>query len=112
GLKTLSREAYVPPSVTDIVIIDSLDPATFNTEAGYYHPQMRMVDGRIIPSSEKLLHEFLRQGSWRVNAHNEMAIYTAAPPSQELPDPIIDSSSSDKPLAGISPMPPTSGNHA
>ena len=28
--------------------------------AGYYHPTMKTVDGRVIPSSDRLLHEFLQ----------------------------------------------------
>src|SRR5207237_2968936 len=40
GLKTLSRSTYEPPAPTDFVLIDYDDSATFDPEAGYYHPAM------------------------------------------------------------------------
>ena len=64
GLKTLSRERYEPPPVTDFVLIDYTDSATFDTGAGYYHPQMRTIDGEIVPSSDQLLQDFLNQANW------------------------------------------------
>jgi uncharacterized membrane protein len=82
GLKTLGRSRYEPPPPTDFVLIDYDDSATFDPGAGYYHPIMRTVDGRIIPSSEKLLHEFLSSRSWSVSAWNELTVLrqtTAAP---------------------------------
>src|SRR5438132_2383436 len=60
GLKTLSRASYQPPPPTDFVLVDYLDSATFDPRAGYYHPTMKTADGRIIPSSDRLLHEFLK----------------------------------------------------
>jgi len=86
GLKTLSRSRYEPPPPTDAVLIDYDDSATFDPEAGYYHPAMKTVDGRVIPSSEKLLHEFLRGRSWSVNSSNELTLFrqtTRAPDSAQ-----------------------------
>ena len=59
GLKTLSRSTYDIPPPTDFVLIDYDDSATFDAVAGYYHPTMKTVDGRVIPSSDRLLHEIL-----------------------------------------------------
>jgi hypothetical protein len=74
GLKTLSRSAYSPPPPTDFVLIDYDDSATFDPIAGYYHPAMNTVDGRVIPSSDRLLHEFLRRSSWTVRAADELTL--------------------------------------
>jgi uncharacterized membrane protein len=74
GLKTLSRAAFEPPPPTDFVLIDYDDSATFDAEAGYYHPAMKTVDGRVIPSSDQLLHEFLRRASWTAQTSNELTL--------------------------------------
>ena len=79
GLKTLSRESYQPPPPTDFVVIDYLDTATFDPSAGYYHPAMKTVDGRVIPSSDRLLHEFLRRVSWEVDCQDELTLYHQLP---------------------------------
>ena len=75
GLKTLSRETYEPPPPTDFVLIDYDDSATFDAGAGYYHPAMKTVDGRVIPSSDRLLHDFLKRGSWTVDSSNELTLF-------------------------------------
>lgn len=74
GLKTLSRSTYEPPPPTDFVLIDYDDSATFDSDAGYYHPAMKTVDGRVIPSSERLLHEFLKRASWSANSTDELTL--------------------------------------
>jgi uncharacterized membrane protein len=74
GLKTLSRSAYEPPPPTDFVLIDYNDSATFDPVAGYYHPAMKTVDGRVIPSSDRLLHDFLKRTSWAANSSNELTL--------------------------------------
>jgi uncharacterized membrane protein len=74
GLKTLSRATYSPPPPTDFVLIDYDDSATFDPIAGYYHPTMNTVDGRVIPSSDRLLHEFLGRCSWMVRASDELTL--------------------------------------
>ena len=74
GLKTLSREAFEPLPAPDFVLIDYDDSATFDPEAGYYHPAMNTVDGRVIPSSDQLLHEFLRQASWTASSADELTL--------------------------------------
>ena len=65
GLRTLSRSTYHPPAPTDYVLIDYADAATFDAAAGYYHPTMKTTDGRVIPSSDLLLHEVLHSRSWK-----------------------------------------------
>ena len=74
GLKTLSREAFEPPPPTDFVLIDYDDSATFDAVAGYYHPAMQTVDGRVIPSSDQLLHQFLRRASWTASSSDELTL--------------------------------------
>jgi uncharacterized membrane protein len=74
GLKTLSRASYEPPLPTDFVLIDYRDTATFDASAGYYHPAMKTVDGRVIPSSDQLLHDILAQRSWVVTSINELTL--------------------------------------
>jgi hypothetical protein len=74
GLKTLSRSRYEPPPPTEFVLIDYDDDATFDPGAGYYHPAMKTVDDRLVPSSEKLLHEFLGRRSWSVKSSNELTL--------------------------------------
>jgi uncharacterized membrane protein len=75
GLKTLSRSDYQPPPPTDFVLIDYDDSATFDPIAGYYHPTMKTVDDRVIPSSDRLLHDFLKRASWRVTSSNELSLF-------------------------------------
>jgi hypothetical protein len=84
GLKTLSRSSYSPPPPTDFALIDYGDSATFDAVAGYYHPAMQTVDGRVIPSSDRLLHEFLRQCPWVVYAADELTLLRQGK-SGELP---------------------------
>jgi uncharacterized membrane protein len=75
GLKTLSRSTYEPPPPTDFVLIDYNDPITFDPIAGYYHPAMKTVDGRVIPSSDQLLHEFLTRAAWTVHSSDEFTTF-------------------------------------
>lgn len=84
GLKTLSRSSYSPPPPTDFVLIDYDDSATFDAVAGYYHPAMKTVDGRVIPSSDRLLHEFLRRCSWTVRAADELTLLRQGKSGEEL----------------------------
>jgi uncharacterized membrane protein len=85
GLKTLSRSTYSPPPPTDFVLIDYDDSATFDAVAGYYHPAMKTVDGRVIPSSDRLLHEFLQRCSWIVRASDELTLLRQGKPAEALP---------------------------
>jgi uncharacterized membrane protein len=78
GLKTLSRSTYSPPPPTDYVLIDYEDSATFDAVAGYYHPAMKTIDGRVIPSSDRLLHEFLQRCAWTVRASDELTLLRQA----------------------------------
>ena len=89
GLKTLSRETFAPPPPTDFVLIDYDDSATFDGEAGYYHPAMKTVEGRVIPSSDQLLHEFLRRASWTASSADELTLLRQgeAAPAALPPDP-------------------------
>ena len=83
GLKTLSRSAYEPPPPTDFVLIDYDDSATFDPEAGYYHPAMKTVDGRVFPSSDRLLNDFLRRVSWAANSSNALTLLRQGSASAE-----------------------------
>ena len=74
GLKTLSHASYEPPPPTDYVLIDRGDGATFDAGAGYYHPEMRTRDGRIIPSSESLLQAFLARAQWDAKTQGELTL--------------------------------------
>src|SRR5205085_2004452 len=91
GLKTLSRSAYEPPPPTDFVLIDYDDSATFDPGAGYYHPAMRTVDNRVIPSSDQLLHDFLKRSSWTVASSNELALFRNGASAPETSAPIARS---------------------
>lgn len=71
GLKTLSRSSYDPPPPTDVVLIDYSDSATFDAFSGYYHPAMKTNDGRVIPSSDRLLHQTLVQRAWESTSSDE-----------------------------------------
>jgi uncharacterized membrane protein len=74
GLKTLSRSSYESPPPTDFVLIDYRDTATFDPSAGFYHPTMKTVDGRIIPSSDRLLHDFLKRTTWTAKSQDELTL--------------------------------------
>lgn len=75
GLKTLSRSSYEPPPPTDFVLIDYQDTATFDPAAGFYHPAMKTTDGRIIPSSDRLLHDYLKRTTWMVQSQDELTLF-------------------------------------
>lgn len=96
GLKTLSRSSYDIPPPTDFVVIDYDDSATFDAVAGYYHPTMKTVDGRVIPSSDRLLHEFLQRCPWAASSSNELALLRqdqsprAQIPSTDSPGEIVE----------------------
>src|SRR5436190_15998612 len=75
GLKTLSRSEYQPPPPPDFVLVDYDDSATFDSIAGYYHPTMKTADGRVIPSSDRLLHDFLKRATWTVTSSNELTLF-------------------------------------
>jgi hypothetical protein len=96
GLKTLSRSTYTPPPPTDFVLIDYDDSATFDSVAGYYHPAMKTADGRVIPSSDRLLHEFLQRSSWTVLASDELTLLRQPKATQTL---LLSSPSSGGPVA-------------
>lgn len=85
GLKTLSRETFEPPPPTDFVLIDYADSATFDAQAGYYHPAMKTVDGRVIPSSDQLLHQFLIRAAWTAHASDELTLLRQAKARASLP---------------------------
>ena len=85
GLKTLSRSTYEPPPPTEFVLIDYDDTATFDADAGYYHPTMHTVDRRVIPSSEQLLNEFLRERSWSATSTNELTLLQQVHSVSEAP---------------------------
>ncbi|MFL6590213.1 MAG: DUF2079 domain-containing protein [Chthoniobacterales bacterium] len=88
GLKTLSRSEYQPPPPPDFVLIDYNDSATFDPVAGYYHPAMKTVDARVIPSSDRLLHNFLSGTEWIVEARSELTLFRKGTllPSQTPPE--------------------------
>jgi uncharacterized membrane protein len=74
GLKTLSRSSYEPPPPADFVLIDYRDTATFDPSAGFYHPTMKTVDGRVIPSSDRLLHDYLKRAKWSADSQDELTL--------------------------------------
>ena len=74
GLKTLSREEMPAPPPGDAVVIDFADETTFSAEAGYYHPAMRLSNGRIVPSSDQLLADFLAPAQWTQSAVNAVTV--------------------------------------
>jgi uncharacterized membrane protein len=74
GLKTLGRSSYEPPPPTDFVLIDYRDTATFDPSAGFYHPTMKTVDGRIIPSSDRLLHDYLKRTTWVAESNDALTL--------------------------------------
>jgi len=87
GLKTLSRATYTPPPV-DFVMIDANDNATFDPIAGYYHPAMKTVDGRVVPDSDILLHRYLLDGAWHERSVNAITLFqkgTAQAPERVPP---------------------------
>jgi uncharacterized membrane protein len=85
GLKTLSRSDYAPPPPTDFVLIDYDDSATFDPIAGYYHPTMKTADDRVIPSSDRLLHDFLKRATWKVTSSNELTLLRMGGAASETP---------------------------
>jgi hypothetical protein len=87
GLKTLSRSRYDPPPPADFVLIDYEDSATFDPEAGYYHPTMNTVDGSVIASSDRLLHDFLKRASWTASSSNELTLLRQGQPEAPAPPP-------------------------
>jgi hypothetical protein len=81
----LSVTAYSPPPPADVVIIDYADTLTFNTVAGYYHPWNRLDGERFLPSSDRLLHEYLRPVSWRTTARDSLTVLRRGEPLGAFP---------------------------
>jgi uncharacterized membrane protein len=94
GLKTLSRQRFVAPAPADFVLIDYGDSATFDAKAGYYHPPMRTVEGEIVPSSDVLLHEYLRGAAWDPHSVDEVTLLrrrvSPPRPSGRTAEPLLD----------------------
>jgi hypothetical protein len=84
GLKTLSRERYQPPPPPQRVLLDYSDAATFDAGAGFYHPAMRTAQGETVPSSDRLLHELLRQAHWRAETRNSLVLLERIDPSAAI----------------------------
>ena len=100
GLNTLGRSIYTPPPPTDYVLVDYSDDATFDSAAGFFHPQMATADRQLIASSEHLLHDFLVRARWNVQASDSLTLFqktsepqTAHPSAAGLPSmPIAEGS--------------------
>jgi hypothetical protein len=80
GLKTLSIVTYTPPPPGDAVLIDYGDALTFSTFAGYYHPWSHVDAEHSIPSSDRLLNDYLSQGRWRTQSRNAVALLRRGEP--------------------------------
>ncbi len=76
GLKPLSHQRYQPPPPTDCVLVDYDDAATFDADAGYYHPAMETKDGAVIPSSDDLLRAFLSRATWASQRSDKLILFT------------------------------------
>ncbi len=112
GLKTLSRTEYVPPPPTDAVVVDVADSATFDRAAGYYHPAMKAVDGRLYPESEVLLDTFLKNATWSSISRNEITLLRRED-SQKSGRPIVGEGRELDPfhrLISAESIPPTAGD--
>ncbi len=81
GVKTLGGSRYTPQP-TEHVLIDFADEFTFSREAGSLHPKMQIrSSGETVPSSDELLHRFLRtDGLWPVSIRNSCAYFSRAEP--------------------------------
>jgi uncharacterized membrane protein len=90
GLKTLSRDRYQPPALPDFVLIDYDDTATFDPSAGYYHPQMQTVEATVIPSSDQLLHEFLRTATWTTQSNDSLTLLKKVFPKKTQPESVSE----------------------
>lgn len=87
GLKTLSVAAYTPPPPADVVIIDYADTLTFDTAAGFYHPYSHLEGGSFVPSSDRLLHEYLAPVAWHATAKNSLTVLRRGEPVTAIPGP-------------------------
>ena len=84
GLKTLSVAAYAAPPPGDVVVIDYGDGQTFNAVAGYYHPWSRTDETHFVPSSDRLLHDYLAQATWHPTSRNSLTILRRGQPLLRL----------------------------
>jgi len=80
GLKTLSVAAYAAPPPGDVVVVDFADTLTFNAVAGYYHPWSRTDETHFVPSSDRLLHDYLAQATWHSTSKNSLTILRRGQP--------------------------------
>jgi hypothetical protein len=46
---------------------------------------MKTVDNRVIASSERLFHDFLKRSSWTVTSSNELTLFRNSLPAPEVP---------------------------
>lgn len=96
GLKTLSITAYTPPPPGDVVIVDYADTLTFNTVAGYYHPWSHVDATHSIPSSDRLLNDYLGQAQWHTQSRNAVAVLRRGAPEALPPLPGVPVKIDDK----------------
>ncbi|MHA3771578.1 DUF2079 domain-containing protein [Verrucomicrobiota bacterium sgz303538] len=91
GTYTLSLERYVPNYEPDAVLIDYDDSATFNKEAGFYHPARPARPARpdsplpALPSSDELLHAFFVQQNWVVQSAGPVSLFLRSSSDQPVP---------------------------
>ena len=86
GLHTLGRKRFTPQP-TDHALVDYADRYTFSVEAGSHHPKMKTVTGEIVPSSDELMHRWLKDtGLFPASVRNACAhFHRAAPNGSKLP---------------------------
>jgi hypothetical protein len=80
GLQTLGGGRYVPrPS--DEALVDFSDEFTFSTEAGSMHPKMQTKTGELVPSSDALMHRWLKDNSlWPVTVRGSVTHFSKSEP--------------------------------
>lgn len=81
GLKTLGGSRYTPKPA-DHVLVDFSDGFTFSRAAGSFHPKMKVIgSGEIVPSSDELLHHFLRENAlWPAAVRGSCAYFKRVAP--------------------------------
>ncbi len=111
GLKTLGGSRYTPLP-TDHVLVDYSDEFTFSTVAGSFHPMMNTVTSEIIPSSDELMHRWLKDSAlWPVTARNSCVHFARVEPVRGNVPTTTPRRLDDKTgLVSVVPVPPAEGD--
>ena len=84
GRQTLSQMPYTPPENVEYVLIDYRDASIFRPGQGFFSGGFISPDGKVVESSDRLLHLFLSKSYWESHLINELVLFKRSNPSDAI----------------------------